>query len=39
VGATVAAMAGAPADTDAPTSGGPGREAVERVARVRAAFG
>jgi acetoin utilization deacetylase AcuC-like enzyme len=38
VGATVAAMAGAPAETDSPTSGGPGRDVVERVARVRAAL-
>jgi acetoin utilization deacetylase AcuC-like enzyme len=36
VTATVAALAGAPVDTEAPTSGGPGRETVARVARIRA---
>jgi len=34
--ATVAAMAGATSDADAPTTGGPGRDTVDRVARIRA---
>jgi acetoin utilization deacetylase AcuC-like enzyme len=34
--ATVAAMAGAPSDAGVPTTGGPGRDAVDRVARIRA---
>jgi acetoin utilization deacetylase AcuC-like enzyme len=36
VASTIAAMAGTTTDADAPTSGGPGRDVVGRVARIRA---
>ena len=39
VAATVAAMAGTDIDTEAPTSGGPGRDSVALVARLRAEIG
>jgi acetoin utilization deacetylase AcuC-like enzyme len=39
VAATVGALAGVVVDTEAPTSGGPGRDTVARVTHIRAEFG